>query len=141
MFRAAFYKGTRPGIAGLYNRLIRFWEPGDYSHVELIFSDGLSGSSSLIDGGVRLKPIDFDDGKWDFIDLPASFEEKARQWFENHIGCKYDLLGQFHFVLSPVKGQNDKYWCNEAVLYALGAPAPWRYGPNATFDLLRFLTR
>lgn len=43
---AAFYKSTRPGWTGLYNRIIRWWERGDYSHCELIFSDGLAASSS-----------------------------------------------------------------------------------------------
>ena len=37
-FRIAFYKGTRPGIAGLYNRLGRLLDHGPYSHAELVLA-------------------------------------------------------------------------------------------------------
>ena len=45
-FKAAFYKGTHPGVAGIYNRLVRWWTRSPYSHVELIFFDGGSGADS-----------------------------------------------------------------------------------------------
>ena len=52
--KAAFYKGTRPGLQGIYSRAVRAIDRGPYSHCELVFSDGLSASASYIDGGVRL---------------------------------------------------------------------------------------
>ena len=76
--KAAFYKATRPGLQGLYSRAARAVDRGPYSHCELVFSDGLSGSASYIDGGVRLKRIDFDPEHWDFIELPAHLEPAAR---------------------------------------------------------------
>ena len=83
--RAAFYRGTRPGLQGIYSRLVRWIDRGAYSHCELIFSDGMSGSASYIDGGVRLKRIDYDTDHWDVIDLPAdsNAERYAREWFES----------------------------------------------------------
>jgi hypothetical protein len=129
MFRAAFYKGTRPGVAGIYNWAVRKWTKSPYSHVELIFSDGMPGSASFADGGVRLKAIEFDAAHWDFIDLPDHMEPAARAWFEAHAGAKYDLLGNLQFILTPF-GQDQRRWfCSEACAAALGLPEPWRYDP------------
>lgn len=59
--KIAFYKATRPGLQGIFNVLVRWWTRGPYSHTELVLEErhGLSlcGSSSFIDGGVRLKWI------------------------------------------------------------------------------------
>ena len=51
MIKIAFYKGTKDGIAGVYNRGARWIEDGIYSHCEIIFSNGLSASSSFMGGG------------------------------------------------------------------------------------------
>lgn len=137
--RAAFYIGTRPGYQGIYNRIVKAWEPGDCSHVELIFSDGMSASSSLMDGGVRFKRIDYDPARWIILDLGDRFnEEYARQWFELRVkeGAKYDLLGQLHFVFSPIRGDALAYWCSEAVAAALQLHESWRYGPNILLAVL-----
>lgn len=132
--KAAFYKAD----GQFYNWFVRKWERGPYSHVELIFSDGRAASASFRDKGVRFKEIDFDNGNWDFIELPAQLEGKALNWFIAHDKCKYDLLGQVRFLISPINiGNNDeKWWCSEAVAAALGLPDPWRYGPNGLYDAL-----
>lgn len=140
MFQAAFYKGTRPGFQGNYNRFIRAWEHGKYSHGELLFSDGMSGSSSLIDKGVRIKRIEYDPERWDFVSLPQHLEPYARDWFETRAGLAgYDLLGQLRFVWMPVRiGNNDfRYWCTEAMAAALRMQDPWRYGPNGLAAALK----
>ena len=49
-FQLALYKHTRPGLQGVYSRLVRLVDRGPYSHCELVFSNGLSASSSFIDG-------------------------------------------------------------------------------------------
>lgn len=136
-FRAAFYKGTRPGVAGVYNRGVRWVDRGPYSHCELVFSDGMAASASWMDGGVRFKRIDFDPEHWDFIDLPQEKEAAARQWFEKHKGEKYDLAGNIHFVLGPVPDARSKWFCSEAAMAALGFTDPWRYGPNGSANILR----
>jgi hypothetical protein len=137
MTRAAFYKGTRPGLPGLYNRAVRWWECGPYSHCELVFSDGRAASASFMDHGVRFKEIDFDPERWDFIDLPGANEALAELWFLTHLGCQYDLLGNVHFLLGPVRDDRRKYFCSEALAAALGMPEAWRYGPNALAAVLR----
>src|SRR3990172_2860488 len=109
MMRAAFYKGTRPGIAGAYNRVVRAWESGAHSHVELVFSDGVAASASLMDKGVRFKCIEWNADNWDFIELPQFSENRARGWFIENDGAPYDLLGQLHFIALPVQGADDKF--------------------------------
>jgi hypothetical protein len=140
-FRAAFYKGTRPGLSGIYNRGVRAWTRSSYSHAELVFPSGWSASSSYMDGGVRLKMIDFDPALWDFVDVPPAFEKAAFQWFLDHRGAKYDLLGDLHFVIAPVEGGKDKWFCSESIAAALGLPEPWRYDPATLFSVLTFINQ
>ena len=90
----AFYTANHKGLPGVYNRLVKWWERGRYSHCEILFSDGQCASSSFMDGGVRFKKIDFAIDKWDFVRVPDSLEAEARAWFEQHQGAKYDLLGK-----------------------------------------------
>jgi hypothetical protein len=136
-FCAAFYKATRPGIAGLYNRLVRWWDNGKYSHCELVFSDGCAASASFLDGGVRFKKIDFNPQRWDFIDLPVGQEAVARKWFTDHKGEKYDLIGNLRFALDFLPDNKNKWFCSEALADALGISEPWRLGPNGLAAVLK----
>lgn len=140
-FQAAFYKGTRPGLAGIYNRLVRWIGRGPYSHCELIFSDGLAASSSWMDGGVRFKQIDFCPENWDFIDLPPEGEDAARQWFRDHRGQPYDLMGNIRFLCGVVRDSEGRWFCSEALGVALGIRGPWRNEPNGLADILRDLVK
>lgn len=135
--RAAFYKGTRPGLQGIYSWLVRFVDRGPYSHCEIAFSDGLSGSASFIDHGVRTKRIDYDPERWDLIDLPPELEAAARAWFCEHDGQGYDLLGNLRFVFFMVRESKKDWFCNEAMGAALGHIEPWRLGPNGLAAALR----
>jgi hypothetical protein len=72
--KVALYKGKRGGFAGAFDASVRWWTRGPYSHVELVFSDGMSASASARDGGVRFKRIDFKPEHWDFIDLSVDEE-------------------------------------------------------------------
>lgn len=145
MFGAAFYKSTRPGIAGLYNIAVRAVTKGEYSHCELIFSDpetdegGLSASASFLDGGVRFKRIEFNPDHWDFIELPAHLEPHARAWFEAHEGQGYDILGNIRFLFFPVPEQRNKFMCSEAIGSALTVIEAWRFEPNALSSALKLL--
>lgn len=139
--RAAFYKGTRPGLVGVYNRLVRAVDGGPYSHAELVFSDGLAASSSFMDGGVRFKQIEFDPAKWDFADLdPRRFDEgMARLWFIEHEGTPYDLAGNLKFVWHWWPASEWRYFCTSAMAAALSLPPlekPWWYGPRKLHEAL-----
>lgn len=139
-FRAAFYKGTQPGFPGAYNYVVRAWTQSPYSHVELIFSDGMAGSASFADGGVRLKPITFSPERWDFIELPPALKPYAREWFEKHDGAKYDLLGNLQFILAPFGNDKRRWFCSEACAAALNIPDPWRYDPGTLASTLSFIS-
>lgn len=134
--RVAFYKSTRPGLAGIYNRLVRLWCRGAYSHCELVFSDGVAASASFADGGVRTKRIDFEAGRWDFVELHGFDEAAARAWFLAHDGAAYDLVGNLGFVLRPVRGGKRNWFCSEAVAAALQFADGWRLDPNALHAVL-----
>lgn len=136
-FSAAFYKGTRPGLAGIYNRLVRWIGRGPYSHCELIFSDGLAASASWMDGGVRFKRIEFDPEHWDFIGLDPAKEVAARLWFAEHDGWGYDLMGNLRFLCGIVRESADRWYCNEALGASLGMPDPWRLEPNGLAVVLK----
>lgn len=142
--RAAFYKGTHTGLPGVYNRLVCWWTRSKYSHVELIFIDSavpgraLAASSSYMDGGVRDKVIDFDPALWDFVDVPDELWDQAWQWFCDHDGQAYDLLGNLHFVLSAIGDDKRKWFCSEAVAASLGIPNPERFDPGTLHAALSF---
>lgn len=135
-FRAALYKGTRPGLPGIYNRLVRWWTRSEYSHCEIIFSTGHAASSSFEDKGVRFKVIDFDPSKWDFVALPPSLEKAAFEWFDAHRGQPYDVLGNIQFIAARVREGRSAWFCSEAVAAALGISDPWRYDPGTLASTL-----
>ena len=129
--RLAFYKGRHR----LFDRAVQWWTRGPYSHVELVFSDGLAASSSVRDGGVRVKAISFAPDRWDILPIDGD-EATARAWFDAHRGEAYDAAGLFGFVWRPAAGATRRWFCSEAVAAALGMGDAWRFCPNtlaATF--------
>jgi hypothetical protein len=132
--KLAFYKGTKKGIPGLYNRFVRWWDNGLYSHVELVFGDGMSASSSFIDKGVRIKHIEYNEANWDFLELPSSLDEvAARRWFVENTGKPYDLLGNLGFLWRPLKGLSGAFFCSEADSMSLQFTEAWRFSPNLLY--------
>jgi uncharacterized protein YycO len=112
MLRLAFNRGGR----SLFDRIIRRKTLGPHTHVELVFSDGLSWSSSQWDGGTRFKRIVYDLAQWDLVPVRVSrAQERAiRTWCQHHAGLPYDwrgVLGLFLGRLNP--GKNYLWWCSE----------------------------
>lgn len=139
--RLALYKGTRPGWEGLYSRLVRWLDGGEYSHCELVFGDGVSSSSSYIDGGVRFKLIDYRPEHWDFIELAPHLEDTARDWFRSHVGQPYDLWGNVRFAFGFARESKGAWFCSEAVMAALGFKEAYRYGPSGMVDVVNNMAR
>lgn len=130
--RLALYKGR----ARLFDRSVQWWTRSPYSHCELILGTNTQGlsvcaSSSYIDGGVRIKHMVLDPARWDLLDLPGLSPADARQWFVNHHGQRYDVLGLFGFVLPFVRDDTTRWFCSEACAAAMGLGEPWRYSPGA----------
>jgi hypothetical protein len=136
MMRIAFYKGTKEGIAGVYNRGVRWIEDGLYSHCEIIFSSGVSASSSYMDGGVRFKEIEYDLTKWDIFDIPWADETRAKAYFTQRIGRPYNLYGNLHFVFGFIRGDSYGEFCSEACAGALGLKNPWQVAPNVLANIV-----
>lgn len=134
--QVAFYKGkTR-----LFNRLVCWWLRGDYSHCELILDnkDGMSNcaSSSYMDGGVRTKWIALDPAHWDVVEVQGS-RKAALQWLLWHEEDRYDILGLLGFVWRRAYGDQQKWFCSEAVAAMLGFDEPWRFDPMALYAVLK----
>ena len=136
MMKIAFYKSTKEGVAGVYNRGVRWIEKGLYSHCEIIFSNGISASSSFMDGGVRFKDIQYDLDKWDIFELPYFDEKYAYDYFVKRIGKKYNLRGNIHFVFGFIRGNSDGLFCSEACAEALGLENGWQFAPNALAHII-----
>lgn len=137
--KIAFWKGTDPGFAGVIDRAVRWWTHGPYSHCELIFSDGWTGTASARDKGVVLlqRPANYYDNpdNWDIVEVEGD-EVYARAWFKLRRGLPYDLLGDFGFVWRPIVGQDGAYFCSEAIGCALRWPNAWQYSPNLQANTL-----
>jgi hypothetical protein len=126
MIKLAFYKAK---YGSLYDRLIawwtrpNFWNPfktGQYSHVEIIFSNGECYSSSPRDGGCRWKRIEGieTNGRWDIaiVSECAFFEKSLISQCNRFAGQKYDWLCIFFTNLIPAKTQMPRRWtCSEFI--------------------------
>ena len=138
---AAFYKGNRDGFGGVLSRLGRVLDHGPYSHSELILSNGLSVSASMPDGGVRGKQIAYSKcDRWDFLPIPdfgGEIEAGVIDWYAQHIGKPYDILGNVRFVTNFVGHSEGKWFCSESNMAALGFSESWRYGPSGMACVLR----
>jgi len=136
----AFYKGKKPGLRGAIMNIGRYLDKGPYSHTEVILSDKYSASSSYIDGGVRIKHIEYSVvGNWDFLPIPDSdgeIEHKVLIWFAKYLGAKYDLKGNLRFATNFARDDPNKWFCSESTMASLGFPDPFRYGPSGAAAML-----
>ena len=132
MTQLAFYKGrTR-----LFDKLVQFWLNEPYSHVELIHG-GLSYSSSMMDGGVRCKKIDYSHPeRWDIVTL-AYGDSNVVNWFQWHDSAAYDFRGLLGFVLPWETQDKRKYFCSEAVGASLGIINSHRLSPYGLYKELQ----
>lgn len=128
--RLAFKKTARPTVFGpIAHAIGKTMDASIYSHVELVFRTGSSGSSCYGEG-VRFKDIQFVEGAWDFYTLPDELEPVAHRWYSTHLGEGYDNLGVLRFGCSFLRESPSKWFCTEAHAAALGWSEPWRYGPG-----------
>jgi len=144
MIYIAFYKGTRPKLKGVFNRLVRWWTNGPHSHVELCFKvDGTSDeyvcwSSSGEDGGVRRKEMRLCKSRWDIVDISDIGVEPSQciDFFRKIEGSPYDIAGLLGFVWRRDDGGAKKWFCSECVAAAIGLNQPWRYDPNMLYAVI-----
>ena len=127
-------------IARFSDGLTRFLTAGPYSHCELAVqvSDGCFDcySSSIRDGGVRLKTMPLPPEKWDLLELPSGIKDHARLQFVfgNTRGRRYDWLGAVG-VVAYTRQRSDKWFCSEWCAYVLDHTDPHRFSPNSLAKL------
>lgn len=146
----ALYKGRASDWRErLEDWLIRQLTRGAYSHCELVIArlEFVSGghyehetvydcyTSSSRDGGVRLKQINMQSGKWELI--PLNLEPaRIKFWYDTTKGKKYDFWGALGVILkSPQHKQ--RYFCSEWCGEVLGVKEPWRFSPNDLAAIVR----
>lgn len=103
---------------------------GPYDHVEIVFPDGLSWSSSFVDKGSRFAEIEFNPDRWDFVDLTIAGDKVLlmRAMAEQLNGRPYGVAKVMNFVSRALlnkefpdpKGDNSLF-CSEAVALVLAA--------------------
>ena len=136
--KVAFYKGRKR----LFNRMTSWWLRGPYSHVELVLGYDQAGqaicaSSSMMDGGVRVKHMTLKPEHWDLAGVDAS-EQYAWDWLHQHEGAGYDYLGLLGFVARAVGHDQRKFVCSEAVAEMLGIPDGWRFDPCSLYAVVSY---
>lgn len=135
------------GRCGFIGSMIRLFKRGGISHSEIMFSDGMSGTSAAEKGGIVLYKIDFKPADWFIVELPCDAEEEARvrAFFEvDEAGCKYDYRGIiFSQILRWGWHSSTRWFCSESCLAALQRvyPAlagikPWYVDPADLANIL-----
>ena len=127
--QVASYKGRKR----LFNKLTAWWLAGSYSHTELVLGYDRAGqaicaSSSMMDGGVRVKHMHLDPNHWDVLEVGGN-EGTAWTWLERHLCAGYDYLGLLGFIARALGHSQGRFVCSEAVAAMLGFPDPWRFDP------------
>lgn len=125
----ALYKGS----GTLFDKIIRIVTRSKYSHCELVM-DGICYSSSIRDGGVRMKAILLEEDKWDVLDIDGN-RAKAVTWYLSNVNKKYDWLGAITSVLPITLNFKNKFFCSEALAYMLGLPTPQKQTPESIFKI------
>ena len=137
----ALYKGRRDGAwyqpsvaaARLSDWIIRTLTGSPYSHCELAVpcADGQYDcySSSIRDGGVRLKTMPLPPEKWDLIPVDVN-PEQVYEALAATFGAKYDWAGATG-VIARWRHDKRKWFCSEWCAMALGLANPERFCPGS----------
>jgi hypothetical protein len=118
--------------------LTRLVQKGEFAHVthcEAILvehPDGTVdiGSSSLRDGGVRVKRnVRLTAGNWIIMNVPQFCALRSADWFARHDGSGYDTRGAFASAFPIQWSVDGRFFCNQAVGAAVGLSSPEIFGP------------
>lgn len=155
MLKVAFYRARIDGR--IWDQAVNWFSGfGGFAHVELVFSDGVSFSSTSMDQppGPRFKQIDYSahPKRWELVDLPqvsSEIEDSVRAWATEKVAMNagYDwgaIWGFVPFVRRFVAPDDDRWICSEIVATALlfagvlpiSSPAMHQISPNRLRKLL-----
>lgn len=135
MVRLALYRPHKWWDIG--GRLIALWTRSEFSHCELVVG-GECFSSSIRDGGVRVKHIELRQPHWHVIDLPWADALRVKLLYLETRKHRYgwlDLLGSQ--VFNARLQSADKWFCSEWCAAALGLAVPELYSPGSLGEACR----
>lgn len=157
--KLASYHGTRPGLMGLGNVLIRLRLRGPYSHSEIVFEPG-DGVDHLMPDGTCAP--DADGALWCVSSTglehipawsarrpgkrggvrfkrivlgdkwtldPVSNPEQAARWAVENEGRLYDWQLILGFLAWVIPHKSSRVMCSEACAEMLGLLDAWRFDP------------
>lgn len=127
LVRLALYKRKRWWDIGA--ALIRWWKMTPYSHCELLV-DGVCYSSSMRDGGVRAKEIEFKDGHWDFIDVPWVGSVQVKNFYAITKKTRYGWKDLILRQIFNKRGDSSGMFCSEWCAAALGIEHAYAFDPG-----------
>lgn len=129
------YLASYTAKGDLINRLIRYWTNCKASHCELVI-DGYGFSSSIKDGGVRRKRINFYDGNWELLALPWVLHHEIIEYYGKTKGTSYGWRDLFCRQLLHIPCKEDQgQFCSEWCASALGLDSGREFSP----ELLRLV--
>ena len=127
--KVAFFKDSRESWL---HRFIRWWSKSDYSHAELILSDGQTwaGISPFLTSrvGTRVKTKEECGDSWDYLTFKLSWRIPVRDYQVKQLktfvkktsGSRYDWVGVILSNLTPfLVKKRDKWYCSEWIAHAL----------------------
>jgi len=137
--KLAFYIGEHANDSLLTRAgwwITRLAQKGPYSHVthvEAIHHEHADGSvflasSSLRDGGVRLKRTTLDPANWLIVNVPQWEVSRSIELYQKTLDQPYDWRGALATVL-PGKQTANRWFCNEWVAYPYLKSAS-NFGPH-----------
>lgn len=113
-----------PFTTRLARKIIQWAQKGSFyekvTHVESLLAGNAKsariGSSSLKDGGVRIKDnVELNPKNWMAMSVPLFSEAKAEAWHVKNNGKKYDFKGALATILWLMGHEQDEIICVEAV--------------------------
>lgn len=130
--KIAFYKAEYGNLVDFGISLASF---SPYSHCELVFSDGMCGSASPRDGGVRLKLIEMN-SHWDVFEINTEIDEDViRYWFTINDSEEYDMLGAIGSIAHIDLTSDNKKFCSYIAASVMGLDPI--ISPGGLFRLLK----
>jgi len=114
--KLAFHKG-----AGILSVAIEYGTHSPYSHVELVFTDGVAFSARAEKTpAVNLLPFDGSDKLWDFVEIPSKYPEApVRAWAQAQTGRGYDWAADIGFALPFLPDERNDLMCSGSCVLAL----------------------
>lgn len=129
-------------------RITRLAQSGEYrrvTHTECVlagnhYTNCTIASASLRDGGIRIKQnVALTHGNWMAFDVPSHNEMTASNWFQVHLGEKYNMLGAIATKIAGLRWLALKlggWFCNWACLESCGVLWAHKETPSQSIERL-----